>query len=1003
MSTNAKPYKETLNLPATRFEMKANLTAKEPKLQQQWVAADLYGQIRKARAGRPRRVLHDGPPYANGEIHMGHLLNKVLKDFVVRSLTMRGFDSPYVPGWDCHGLPIEHKVMKDLGPKAVSMSPTEIRGLCRDDALKWVNVQRDQFKRLGVEGDWDNPYLTLDPRYEAGILDVLADLLDKDLVFRQFKPIHWCITDRTALAEAELEYKDDTTTSIYVNFPMVGGVPESFGPGPWHAMIWTTTPWTLPANVAIAVHPDLEYEGLHLTDLHTGEVVQTIVATELAPKVIGLRRVGHEVLGYCTGRELEHATYRHPFVGRHGKVVLAKYVSVDDGTGLVHTAPGHGAEDYQTGRAYNLPTLSPVDAGGRFFDDNFSFGLPEAIDRNALDPNDTTIAAHFAGYAVPDALFDADHPVRVDQATSDRQKDKALSLLQGKTVFAANPIIIQLLRDEGALFHEAPLKHSYPHCWRCKKPVIFRATEQWFVGVDRNDLRGKTLKAIDQVTWLPAWGRSRIDAMVSQRPDWCISRQRSWGVPIPAFVCITGFCHELLLSVESVRHIRDIFLKHGADVWHSWDVDQLLPPGTVCPKCGNSTFVKEYDILDVWFESGSSHRSVLDEASYGLGGSPAFMYLEGSDQHRGWFQSSILTSVGSRGRAPFETVLTHGFVVDEKGEKMSKSVGNTISAVKATEQYGADVLRLYVASMDYADDVRMSERGIKEMSEAYRKIRNTFRYLLGNLGDYARFDPDTVPDASLHEIDRWALGQLNRVIRDVHSAYEAFEFYRVHQRIYQFCSVTLSSLYLDVLKDRLYAEAPASPDRRAAQFVLARLHDSLTRLLAPIVPHTAEELWDFLPKSPDRPASVHLAEFPEPDPRWDDPARDARWATLLAVRDEVLRVLEKLRAGKVIGSAQEALVRLDTEDAALKAVLTENRELLTTLAIVSDIVLDADLPGDAALGVDLTTLRVHATRSPHAKCQRCWNLRPGVGRDAAHPTLCARCVGVVATLTAGPA
>jgi isoleucyl-tRNA synthetase len=947
MSTNAKPYKETLNLPATRFEMKANLTAKEPKLQQRWAEADLYGQIRKARAGRPRRVLHDGPPYANGEIHMGHLLNKVLKDFVVRSLTMRGFDSPYVPGWDCHGLPIEHKVVKDLGPKAVSMSHAQIRGLCRVDALKWVNVQRDQFRRLGVEGDWARPYLTLDPRYEAGILDVLADLLEQGLVFRQLKPIHWCITDRTALAEAELEYKDDTTPSIYVNFPMVGGVPESFGPGPWHAMIWTTTPWTLPANVAIAAHPDLEYAGVRYVDPESGQTWHTILAAELVGKVLGLRQVtDFNELGRVRGRALEHATYRHPFVDRTSPIVLASYVSVDDGTGLVHTAPGHGADDYQTGRAYQLPTLSPVDVSGRF-------------------------------------------------------TQEAPEFVRGKTVFAANPDVVAHLRASGHLFHSLSFVHSYPHCWRCKKPVIFRATEQWFVGVDRNDLRGETLKAIDGVAWLPGWGKSRIDAMVSQRPDWCISRQRSWGVPIPALGC--DGCGAQLLTAQSVRHFRDLFHRDGADAWYTRSVAELLPPGLSCPQCGGTAFRKEGDILDVWFESGSSHRAVLDEPSYGLGGSPAFMYLEGSDQHRGWFQSSILTSVGSRGRAPFETVLTHGFVVDEKGEKMSKSVGNTISAVKATEQYGADVLRLYVASMDYADDVRMSERGIKEMSEAYRKIRNTFRYLLGNLGDYARFDPATVPAGSLHEIDRWVLGQLNGVIRDVRSAYEAFEFYRVHQRIYQFCSVTLSSLYLDVLKDRLYAEAPASPDRRAAQFVLARLHDGLTRLLAPIVPHTAEELWDFLPKSPDRPASVHLAEFPEPDPQWDDPARDARWATLLAVRDEVLRVLEKLRAGKVIGSAQEALVRLDTEDAALEAVLTENRELLTTLAIVSDIVLDADLPGDAALGVDLPALRVHATRSPHAKCERCWHLRESVGRDAAHPTLCARCVGVVATLTAGPA
>ncbi len=946
MSTNAKPYKETLNLPVTRFEMKANLTAREPQIQARWREQDLYGQIRKAREGRVRKVLHDGPPYANGEIHMGHLLNKVLKDFVVRSLTMRGFDSPYVPGWDCHGLPIEHKVMKDLGSKAAAMSLAEVRDLCQTEAMKWVGIQRDQFKRLGVDGAWDHPYLTLDPRYEAGIIDVLADLLDQGYVFRQLKPIHWCITDRTALAEAELEYKDETSPSIYVNFPVVSGLPAEWGEGPWHAMIWTTTPWTLPANVAIAAHPDLDYAGVRYLDPTSGQTVHTLLAVDLVAKVMALRKVTEFTeLGRVKGRALEHASYRHPFIDRVSPVVLANYVTVDDGTGLVHTAPGHGAEDYQTGRTYQLPTLSPVDASGKF-------------------------------------------------------TDEASGWLRGKQVFAANPLVVAHLRESGHLFHDLSFSHSYPHCWRCKKPVIFRATEQWFVGVDRNDLRGRTLQAIDGVTWLPGWGKSRIDAMVSLRPDWCISRQRSWGVPIPALGCET--CGTQLLNAETARHFRDLFRRDGADAWFKKPVEEILPPAATCPNCGGQSFRKEGDILDVWFESGSSHRAVLDEPSYELGGSPAFMYLEGSDQHRGWFQSSILTSVGSRDRAPFETVLTHGFVVDDKGEKMSKSVGNTISAVKATEQYGADVLRLYVASMDYADDVRMSERGIKEMSEAYRKIRNTFRYLLGNLEDYATFDPETVDPSTLHEIDRWALGQLNALIRDVRSAYESFEFYRVYQRVYQFCSVTLSSLYLDVLKDRLYAEAPDGPDRRAAQFVLARLHDHLTRLLAPILPHTAEELWDLVPAGTEKPSSVHLAEWPVPDPAWDNPARDLTWSSLLSVRDEILRELEKLRAAKVIGSAQEAIVMLGTDDAELLSLLQENRTLLTTLAIVSEVQIAGELPADASVaGVDLPALRVVAGKSTHAKCERCWNLRPSVGSDdPKHPTLCDRCVRVVSEINA---
>ncbi len=943
--TQAKPYKETLNLPVTKFDMKANLTVKEPQFQIRWAEANLYGQIRKARAGRERKVLHDGPPYANGEIHMGHLLDKVLKDFVVRSLNMQGFDSPYVPGWDCHGLPIEHKVMKDLGGKAAGMTNAQIRELCHKEAMKWVGIQRTQFRRLGIEADWDRPYLTLDPRYEAGILDVLGDLLDQGFVFRQLKPIHWCITDRTALAEAELEYKDELSPSIYVNFEMVSGIPKAWGDGPWHAMIWTTTPWTLPANVAIAAHPDLDYSGIRYNDPESGQLVQTILASDLVAKVLALRNVSEVIeIGRVKGKTLEHAEYRHAFIDRISPIVLASYVSVEDGTGLVHTAPGHGAEDYQTGRTYQLPTLSPVDSSGKF-------------------------------------------------------TDEAPEWLRGKQVFQANPDVIARLKGSGHLFHEFSFNHSYPHCWRCKKPVIFRATEQWFIGVDRSDLRGRTLKAIGDVNWLPAWGRSRIDAMVGQRPDWCISRQRSWGVPIPALGCTT--CGSQLLTTETVRHFRDLFRKEGADAWYAKPVEEILPPGASCPKCGGTAFHKEGDILDVWFESGSSHRAVLDEPGYGLGGSPAFMYLEGSDQHRGWFQSSILTSVGTTGHAPFETVLTHGFVVDDKGEKMAKSGNNAISAVKATEQYGADVLRLYVASMDYSDDIRISERGIKEMSEAYRKIRNTFRYLLGNLEDYTCFDPESVPAATLHEIDRWALGQLNSLIRDVRASYAVFEFYKVYQRIYQFCSVTLSSLYLDVLKDRLYAEDSRGPHRRAAQFVLAKLHRDLVRLLAPLIPHTAEEIWDFLPVE-DKLSSVHLAEWPEADPVWDDPARDAKWSQLLRIRDLVLIVLEGMRANKVIGSSQAASVSITCRKPGHAQELEACKSLLTELCNVSEITIIDESSRGLGFGLETESYGAvfSAGRSPYDKCERCWNLRATVGQDAGHPTLCDRCVGVVNGLNA---
>jgi isoleucyl-tRNA synthetase len=938
MSGSTKPYKDTLNLPSTRFDMKANLPAREPQIQARWHELGLYALLRAARAGRPRRALHDGPPYANGEIHMGTLLNKVLKDLVVRSLTMAGFDSPYVPGWDCHGLPIEHKVVKELGAKAAALGHAEIRARCHAEAMKWVDVQRTQFRRLGVLGDWEHPYLTLDPRYEAGILDVLAKLVEEGHVGRQLKPIHWCMSDRTALAEAELEYREESTPSIYVNFPMVAGLPQDWqsarpAAGPWHIMIWTTTPWTLPANVAIAVHPDVTYSAVRYTEPATGRVTLTILAADLVAKVMALAGViEFAEIGRCRGRELEHAEYRHPFIDRISPIVLANYVSVEDGTGLVHTATGHGAEDYQTGLTYHLPVLSPVDEAGRF---------------TALAPD----------------------------------------WLTGQHVFAANRAVVDRLKAAGQLHHEHVLSHSYPHCWRCKKPVIFRATEQWFIAVDHNDLRGRTLKAISEVRWLPEWGRTRIEAMVSLRPDWCISRQRSWGVPIPALGCTS--CQAQLLTAETVRHFRDLFRSEGADVWFSWPVERLLPPGAVCPQCGGASFRKEGDILDVWFESGSSHRAVLSQ-DFELG-YPAFMYLEGSDQHRGWFQSSILTAVGTNGTAPFETVLTHGFVVDEQGRKIAKSLGNYIPADEMTNKYGADVLRLYVASMDYADDISVSERGIKEMSDAYRKIRNTFRYLLGNLEDYRQFDPNGMGAAGLHEIDRWMLGQLNKVIRDVRTAYERFEFYRAHQRIYQFCAVELSSFYLDVLKDRLYADAATSADRRAAQFVLARLHDHLTRLLAPIIPHTAEELWDYVPGATEKAVSVHLAEFPAADPQWDDDARDARWDELKKLREYVLAALEGLRKNKQIGSAQEATVRVASSRP--KYWLPE-RDLLATICIVSEVEIEAD----STAAVE----SVSAARSPYSKCERCWNHRSTVGRSPEHPALCERCVRVVTALDGGP-
>lgn len=938
MSTEANAHKDTLNLPATKFDMRANLTAKEPRLQARWREEDLYGAIRRARAGSPRRILHDGPPYANGDIHMGHLLNKVLKDIVARWWTMRGYDSPYVPGWDCHGLPIEHKVVKELGAKARTLSASEIRALCHAEAMKWVGVQRAQFERLGVSGDWDNPYLTLDRRYEAGIVDVLADLTEKGFVFRQLKPIHWDIHDRTALAEAELEYEEVTSPSIYVNFPVVSGLPGEWGGGDWNLMIWTTTPWTLPANVAIAAHPRLEYAGVVYREPGTGREVRTVMAASLVDRVLSARGVSErEIAGRIRGADLEGVTYRHVFLDRTGPVAMAEYVGEEDGTGLVHTAPGHGAEDYRTGQAYNLPTLCPVGPGGQF-------------------------------------------------------TDEAPEWLRGLVVFEANKPVVERLRETGALFHDAPYRHSYPHGWRSKKPVIFRATEQWFIRVDHDDLRRRTLEEIARVTWHPAWGQRRIEAMVSTRPDWCVSRQRAWGVPIPAFRRVADDSWHM--TGASLRHVRDVFREHGADAWFSWPVEKLLPPDLRERHLAGDLFEKGEDILDVWFESGSSHRAVLSK-EYGLE-FPAAMYLEGSDQHRGWFQSSILTAVGSAGRAPFESVLTHGFVVDDKGRKMSKSLGNVISAVKSTEQHGADVLRLYVAGMDCSEDVRMSEQGIKDASEAYRKIRNTFRYMLGNLGDYADFDPATGPaPEEMDELDRWAMGRLNAVIREAGAAYDGHEFFKVCQRLHQFATTDLSSFYLDVIKDRLYAESAGGPERRSALAALARLHDALTRLLAPITPHTAEELWEMLPKGADRPRSVHLAEAPEPDPRFDDAARDARWERLLAIRSDVMRELERLRAAKTIGSSQAATVTLGSGDAETRSLLERQRERLETICIVSEVIVGGDRPEGAVSGIDEPRIWVSAARSEHPKCARCWNHRASVGSDPERPDVCGRCARVL--------
>jgi isoleucyl-tRNA synthetase len=926
----AKPFdlKSTLNLPKTDFPMKARLPEREPEQLAAWEAMRLYDRILESRADAPMFVLHDGPPYPTGEIHLGTGLNKILKDMIVKSKTMAGFRSPYVPGWDCHGLPIETQVEKELGGKTSKVAPEEFRRMCREFAARYVEAHKREFKRLGVFGRWDKPYLTMDPSMEASIAGAFLDFFEKGYVYRGLKPVYWCICDHTALAEAEVEYEDHTSPSIWVRFPVVADEKSKMLAGGVSALIWTTTPWTLPANRALAFHPDFEYT---IAETSAGKLLLakerlTALTSELKLEVSGTH-------GSWKGRELEGVQFQHPFLDRRVPGVLADYVTLDQGSGVVHTAPGHGADDFRTGQRYGLEAYAPIDDAGRFTE-----GLPE---------------------------------------------------YKGKAVFEANPIIIELLKTRGMLVGAAKIAHSYPHCWRCHNPVIFRATEQWFIGLDNNKLRENALAAVEQVKWLPAWGHDRMHEMVAERPDWCISRQRFWGVPIVVFYC--DGCGGVLRDFKALRHVLPFFEREGADAWYTHSAEGLLPPGTKC-SCGASKWRKESDILDVWFDSGSTHLAVLTTDN-GLKW-PADVYLEGPDQFRGWFQSSLLIGVGTRGRAPYEQVVTHGWTLDEKGAPMSKSLGNAMYPKEICEKWGADLLRVWVASQDYTADMRMSDAMMVQLAEAYRKIRNTFRFALSNLFD---FDParDAVPDAELWEMDAWMLRRTGALVRQCAAWYENFEFHRAYHAISDFCTVDLSAFYFDVLKDRLYTFAPKNIGRRSAQTAVYRIVGALDRMIAPILVFTSEEAWKFLPRAPHDPESVHMASFPaaaELERTIDDP-RAKNWDRLLGVREEVLKALEPLRAAKTISANLEARVTLSASGE-LGNLLEKYAKDLPALFIVSQVEVEKIAPDGAKPG----ELEVRAERARGAKCERCWNYSTHVGESADYPSLCERCLAALAEI-----
>ena len=922
-------YKNTLNLPATKFPMKANLAKREPEQLKSWDDTRLYEQIRNTSKGREPFILHDGPPYANGYIHIGTALNKILKDIIVRSKQMSGFDAVYVPGWDCHGLPIEHNVDKEIGDKKKNLSMAQVRRLCRTYAEKFIDIQREEFKRLGVMGVWDDPYLTMNYGYEATIARECGKFAKDGSLFRSKKPIYWCFTCQTALAEAEIEYSDDATPSIYVKFALKDDLsselPSLEGKDVF-VIIWTTTPWTLPANLAIAFHPDFEYVAV---DVGGGQVY--ILARDLVDacmRTFGIAE--YSIIGEIDPKILESKRCLHPLYQRDSLIILGSHVTLDAGTGCVHTAPGHGREDYEVGLSYGLDVYSPVDNKGCFTED--------------------------------------------------------VKYFSGEFVFDANKNINARLDDIGALVREDTFEHSYPHCWRCKKPVIFRATPQWFISMEKTGLRKKSLEAIDKVNWIPGWGRERIYGMIENRPDWCVSRQRAWGVPITVFYCEK--CDALLLDEQVMQRVYQLFEEYGADIWFEKDVSELLPDEFACKACGSRRFVKETDILDVWFDSGVSHAAVLEQRSYLRW--PADLYLEGSDQHRGWFHSALLTAVGTRGRAPYDAVLTHGFVVDAEGRKMSKSIGNVISPSEVIGKYGTEILRLWVSASDYREDIRISDNILKQLTDAYRRIRNTSRFMLGNLYD---FDPekDAVDYDSMPEIDRFALHKLQLIVEKARAAYEAYEFHVIYHSLYNYCTLDLSAFYLDILKDRLYTSAPQSSERKSAQSVLYHVLEAIARLMAPILPFTSDEIWQYMPVKNSREPSIHLASLPEINPIFKDDALFKRWEFLLKIRNETTKALEEARARKLIGHPLDAAVTISAKGDVHDALLPYADDL-RALLIVSQVTLVKDETLTNALqSEEIEGVTIQVEPASGEKCERCWVFDTSVGSHPEQATICDRC------------